>query len=316
MVDRDAIINKARERYARLEQGKRTGLFVGIGKRFFEIDGIELGALMALELFTVVIPLILIGFSWASRFSHDLSMGDLLITELHLTGSEAKAVHDSFSSSANLQSTWSVIGLLGWLLWGIPTSWLMARIFGLAWKRERFGFVKETARGFSWFLLYFLAILISERIRFLDSGMDRQFGGYLLSLGFYFAVWFVTPMILLKRGTIGWRSFLLPALAALIINEVILRIAMRIVLPMLLGGWVTFGPIGTAMALMTWCGVVGIGWVVTACTGAVIWERSASAREVLAAQLDTAEEADLAALDPESRARLAASLEDPPPEPE
>lgn len=306
------MIEKAQRRYARLEEGKRTGLFVAIGKRFFEIDGLDLAALMALELFTVVIPLMLIGFSWASRFASDLSLGDLLITELHLTGKEAKAVHDSFSSSADLKSTWTVIGLLGWLLWGIPTSWLMARIFSKAWKREAYGFVKETLRGFSWFFLYILAIVATERLRFVSQGVDKQVLGYLASLVLFFGVWYITPMILLRRGTIGWRSFLLPAVAATLINEVVLRIAVRIVLPMLIGGWTSFGPIGTAMALMTWCGVVGIAWVVTASTGAVLWERSTSAREVLRAQLSVAEETALETqFDPAERDELAARFEHP-----
>jgi hypothetical protein len=30
-----------------------------------------------------------------------------------------------------------------------------------------------------------------------------------------------------------------------------------------------------SMALMTWCGIVALGWVVIACLGAVIWERRA-----------------------------------------
>jgi len=40
------------------------------------------------------------------------------------------------------------------------------------------------------------------------------------------------------------------------------------------------------MAIMTWCGVIGIGWVATACVGAVLWERSAPPETVIAAQTD------------------------------
>ena len=41
------------------------------------------------------------------------------------------------------------------------------------------------------------------------------------------------------------------------------------------------------MAIMTGRGVIGIGWVATACVGAVLWERSAPAETVIAAQTDT-----------------------------
>ena len=46
------------------------------------------------------------------------------------------------------------------------------------------------------------------------------------------------------------------------------------------------GPIGVAMALMTWCGVIGIGWVLTACVGAVLWERTAPPETVIESQTD------------------------------
>lgn len=54
----------------------------------------------------------------------------------------------------------------------------------------------------------------------------------------------------------------------------------------MLRGWDGFGPIGVAMALMTWCGVIGIGWVLTACVGAVLWERAAPPDTVIASEAD------------------------------
>jgi hypothetical protein len=39
---------------------------------------------------------------------------------------------------------------------------------------------------------------------------------------------------------------------------------------------------------MTWCGVIGIGWVLTACVGAVLWERTAPSETVIEAQTDVA----------------------------
>ena len=57
------------------------------------------------------------------------------------------------------------------------------------------------------------------------------------------------------------------------IDGVVLRIAGKIFFPLLLSGWEGFGPIGVAMTLMTWSAVVGTGWVVCACAGAIIVER-------------------------------------------
>ena len=68
------------------------------------------------------------------------------------------------------------------------------------------------------------------------------------------------------------------------IEGVVLPSAARIAFPALLSGWTGFGPIGVAMTLMTWCGIVGVGWVVSACAGAVFWERHASTAVVVMAQ--------------------------------
>ena len=40
------------------------------------------------------------------------------------------------------------------------------------------------------------------------------------------------------------------------------------------------------MALLTWCGAVGTGWVVTACVGAVLWERNAPSKTVVESQTE------------------------------
>jgi hypothetical protein len=68
------------------------------------------------------------------------------------------------------------------------------------------------------------------------------------------------------------------------IDGVAIPVAGHIVFPVLLSGWTGFGPIGVAMALMTWCGVVAFGWVLTACVGAVAWERTAPPDTVIDSQ--------------------------------
>ncbi len=73
----------------------------------------------------------------------------------------------------------------------------------------------------------------------------------------------------------------------MVIEGIILPLAARVVFPKLLVGWVGFGPIGVAMALMTWCGVIGVGWVATACVTAVLWERNAPATTVIETQIVT-----------------------------
>ena len=78
-------------RMEELEDSRRLGTPVAATRRFFEIEGFDLSGLLALELFTTVIPLMLLGFGWASHFSSQLSFGDTLIKQLELTGAAAPA---------------------------------------------------------------------------------------------------------------------------------------------------------------------------------------------------------------------------------
>ena len=70
----------------------------------------------------------------------------------------------------------------------------------------------------------------------------------------------------------------------MLIDGTIIPLAARVIFPPLLRGWDGFGPIGVAMTMMTWCWVIGIGWVVTACVSAVLWERTAPSDTVIESQ--------------------------------
>ena len=98
--------------------------------------------------------------------------------------------------------------------------------------------------------------------------------------------WSLTPVLLVRDGGRGLRYLALAGLAGVVIDGTVLPVAARIFFPRLLSGWNGLGPIGVAMALMTWCGLIGIGWVVTACVGAVLWERTAPSETVIESETD------------------------------
>jgi hypothetical protein len=82
-------------------------------------------------------------------------------------------------------------------------------------------------------------------------------------------------MLLVRDGGRGWKYHLLAGFAGVVIDGIVITVVVRVGFPILLQGWTGFGPIGVAMTLMTWCGVIATGWVVIACTSAIIWERIA-----------------------------------------
>jgi hypothetical protein len=74
--------------------------------------------------------------------------------------------------------------------------------------------------------------------------------------------WALTPVLLVRDGGRRWRDLLIAGLAGVVIDGIVLAALIRVGFPILLEGWTGFGPIGVAMTLMAWCGVLAIGWVV------------------------------------------------------
>ena len=161
----------------------------------------------------------------------------------------------------------------------------IAGIFAKAWRREQFGRGQRLLRGATWFVLYLTMIGLRERIAFgaEHTGAMRALL-FVVALAPVWIFWSLTPVLLVRDGGRGLRYLALAGLAGVVIDGTIIPLAARILFPPLLSGWNGFGPIGVAMALMTWCGVIGIGWVVTACVAAVLWERTAPSDTVIESQ--------------------------------
>lgn len=271
----EALKDSVAHRLEQLEASRRLGWPVATTRRFFEIEGLDLGGLLALELFTTVIPIILLGFGWFSGFSNSLSFGDLLIRQLELTGVGASQVRGLFGTTASLRSTWTVVGLASFLVWGIPMASQVAKTFARAWRRERYGFFEEVMRGTLWFVLFLAAQLATVTITAARPDNTGEVVLNIVGLVPSFLLWSATPAILVRDGGRGWKHLAWCGLAGVVLDAVLIRVVTRILLPALLSGWSGFGPIGAAMTLMTWCTVAAALWVITACVGAVLWERSA-----------------------------------------
>ena len=282
------VRRRLEERYRRLVDARKIRPAAAVAARFLEIDGATMGALVSIQLFTTVIPLIIIGFDYFSGFAENVSPGTLFIRELGLVSPLTERVRAAFGDSSAFRSSWTFIGVAGFLVWGIPMSITIAGIFAKAWRREQFGLGQRLLRGATWFVLSLTILALREQIAL---GGDHT--GAIRALLFVAALvpvwifWSLTPVLLVRNGGRGLRYLALAGLAGVVIDATILPVAARIFFPRLLSGWNGLGPIGVAMAVMTWCGLIGIGWVVTACVGAVLWERTAPPETVI--ESETAE---------------------------
>jgi len=134
---REDVRRRLEERYRRLAEARGKRPAAAILARFNEIDGGTQSGVVSIELFTTVIPLIILGFGYFSGFAKDASPGILLIRELGLQYPLSDRVREAFGTSAGLRSSWTIIGVAGFLVWGIPMSITIAGIFAGAWRRER-----------------------------------------------------------------------------------------------------------------------------------------------------------------------------------
>ena len=273
------------ERRHRLLESRRLSPVAAVVARFKQIDGATQGVLVSVQLFTVVIPLMILGFSYLSGFAANASPGTIWIRELGLEGDTSDTVRGAFGDTARLRSVWTVVGVTAFMAWGIPMSMTVASMFAKAWQRQQFPAAQRLVRGAAWFVLYLTMLVLRERTAF---GTDQH--GLALVLLFAAALiavwvfWSLTPVILVRDGGHGFRYLALAGLAGVVIDGIVIPLAGRLLFPPVIDGWAEFGPIGVAMALMTWCGVLGTGWVITACVGAVLWERIAPTETVLQAQ--------------------------------
>src|SRR4051812_47515683 len=219
----------AEARATRLEQGRRTGLFVAVGKRYAEVDGTVYGGLLAIELFTTVLPLMIISFAYFSGFASDASIGNMFDRQLGLTGSTERAVRAAFGSSEALKSSWSVAGMVGWLIWGIPMAITVSGMFAKAWRRPPFGAIERLWRGTAWFLLYLTDLIIRERISYgvSEHGAPRIVL-FVVSLVPTYLFWTVTPVLLVRDGARGWRFLAKAGVAGLVIDGVVLAVGLRL----------------------------------------------------------------------------------------
>jgi hypothetical protein len=269
----------------RLEQSRWTAPFVAVAERFAEIDGSTQGGLVSIQLFTTVIPLMIIGFGYFSGFAVNVSVGEVLIRDLGLHPPLDARVRGAFGTASALHSLWSVVGVAGFLAAGIPMSITIAGMFARAWRRQQFGMAEKLARGAIWFVLYLWTMVAREQIGFSGQhGAAAHAALLVAALIPQWVFWSLTPVLLVRDGGRGWRYLLLSGFAGVVIDGVVLAAVARVVFPLLLEEWTPFGPMGVAMTLMTWCGVAAIVWAVIACAGAILWERNAPAATVIDSQ--------------------------------
>ena len=259
---------------AELQQRRWARPTVAIARRFVEISGLDLGCFIAVELFTTILPILLIGYGRLNNFSHDVSIGQLFVDMVGANGRDAARILREFGKASGIEHTWTLFGLASFLVWGIPMSLTVCRMYAAAWQRPQHSALQRLWRGVVWFVVYLLVAGINENLLHAAHHPLLRVVFFAMAVGVSTLLWGITPALLVPSVRLSKRLILEAGLIGALVHIVILRFVVRAVFPLLLSGWDGFGPVGVALTIMTWCGSLGIVWVAVACAGAVISERT------------------------------------------
>lgn len=273
-MDPEEEARRRQRRAKRIVQSRSITFGRAIVRRFVQTDGVTQSSLLAIELFTTVIPLVLIGTAIGSKFSASVNLGDRFVTALGLTGQRADDMRDLFSTAAEMRAAVSVFGLFSFLVWGIPMAITVAAMYARAWHRPPFPLWGKLWRGTAWFALALVGQTARSSLMVVGPLTGRDVATIVVDVAVLWVFWTITPVVLVRDGARGWRALFLGGVLGAVIDGLMGAVVARLVLPILLSGWIGFGPIGVAMTLMTWCGVLAFNWVSIACVSAILWERA------------------------------------------
>ena len=291
-----AIARQHQKRYQdKLEQRPWIAFPLESLRRFKKIEGKHLALVIALNLFVAVIPLMIIGYAFIVAFNPHRDVGNLLIGNLHLTGSTAQIVRDTFGSASSGKSVALSISLISLLITGLDVSATAQIAFARAFTMTPLRGVQKYLRGAAWLILLLADTGAALTLRSLAThhplGFALAAGVVLLVLEFGFFL--VTPRLLLDLP-FKWRD-LVPGAAVCTAAAIVVHTVATFFLRNWIGEYShAYGAFGVSLALVAFVGIIASFWVWIAAVMGVWWERKAgpaavAAMEELSADLNASQ---------------------------
>lgn len=269
-------VAKARQYQEKLEKRPWIAFPLDSVRRFNKIEGKHLAIVIALNLFVAVIPLIIIGYAFIEAFNPHRDVGNLLASDLHLTGSTAQIVRGTFSNAGSGKSVALSISLISLLITGLDVSATAQIAYARAFSMAPLRGVQKYLRGAAWLILLLADTGAALTLRNLAThhplGFAIAAGAVLVVLEFGFFL--VTPRLLLDLP-FKWRD-LVPGAAVCTVAAVIVHT----VLSFFLRNWFSeyghaYGGFGVSLALAAAVGLIASFWVWIAVVMGEYWERRA-----------------------------------------
>ena len=273
----------ARRYQQRLERRPWVAFSLESFRRFNKIDGKHLALVIALNLFIAVIPLMIIGYAFIEAFNPRRDVGNLIVGNLHLTGSTAQIVKDTFSNASSGKSVALSISLISLLITGLDVSATAQIAYARAFTMTPLRGVQKYLRGAAWLILLLADTGAALTLRSLAThhplGFALAAGAALLVLEFGFFL--VTPGLLLDLP-FKWRD-LVPGAAVCTAAATVVHTVATLFLRNWFGEYGhAYGAFGISLALAAFVGIIASFWVWIAAMMGVWWERKAGPANVAA----------------------------------
>jgi hypothetical protein len=231
---------------------------------------------IALNLFVAVIPLIIIGYAFFAAFNPHRDVGNLLASNLHLSGSTASIVRDTFTTPGSGKRVAQSISLISLLITGLAVSATAQIAYARAFDRTPLRGVQKYLRGAAWLILLLADTGVTLTLRNLATHYHIWFtlGAGVVLLALEFGFYLVTPRLLLDLP-FKWRD-LLPGAAVCTVAAAVVHVVATFFLRRWLAEYGhAYGGFGVSLALAAAVGLIASFWVWIAAVMGVYWERKA-----------------------------------------
>ncbi len=257
-----------------------------IVERTIELAGASLERLVAMQFvdravalgslaFTALVPLLLIAAAYVPGSD---ALSDELINRFHLTGSSAELIRQLFAQPDDVRQSLSWLGVLLLIVSSLSFTRGLQRVYEHAWQLDTRG-LRGTRAGLVWIggIVLWSTIFATARRWLVDLGGPVT--AVVVLLGGNALLWLWSPWVLLAKR-IAWHRLLPTALLTSAAMSAV-SVGSVVYMPRAIETAATsYGPIGIAIAFVSW--LVGIGFALVACAGvgAVLGEELTAPQDV------------------------------------
>jgi uncharacterized BrkB/YihY/UPF0761 family membrane protein len=270
----EALSRRGREWVDRQDPASRSGVAIGVWRRYQAVDGPLQSALLSLYMLVAVLPALLVMEEFLDP--HPDSLATRLVHHFHLNPPTAVMIHGVLGEGRNHELGSALFAIAGALVFGLGFGRVLQLVHARAWE------LSLAKRGvdqvlFATILLGLYGLLLVLLVQLDELRGDPSWVGFALAVGWIglLVVFFVWAPWLLTHKHITRRD-LLPSAVLTAFGLVVLMMVSRYVMQF----WVDlyaqdYGGLGVVLAIYFW---------IALSSGIIVW--AASLAPALAARRD------------------------------